>query len=206
MPHLRTSPVPGIDLPGGMKALYSLANVPKSWPLARLTIPLSAASKHLERLLEGCCMEIVVRNTNPDLQLHFVRRLVRSPPLITFGFLICNLFRFACFVNSSLRFLIPNLHPICTCSCLFTPLTEGRSARDLTQAATSQKKETWWSCLLSIWLRQFLRCFGMYWSILARSSMILRLNPCSYLSSGSTPSTERCLTQLPGIDLASLWS
>ena len=42
--------------------------------------------------------------------------------------------------NSSLRFLIPNLHPICTCSCLFTTLTEGRSARDLTQAATSQKK------------------------------------------------------------------
>ena len=35
--------VPGIDLPGGMKALHSLANVPKSWPLARLTIPLSAA-------------------------------------------------------------------------------------------------------------------------------------------------------------------
>ena len=61
-------------------------------------------------------------------------------PLITFG-LICNSFRFACFVNSSLRFLIPNLHPICTCSCLFTPLTEGRSARDLTQAATSQKKK-----------------------------------------------------------------
>ena len=31
-----------------------------------------------------------------------------------------NLLRFACFVNSSLRFLITNLHPICTCSCLFT--------------------------------------------------------------------------------------
>ena len=60
-------------------------------------------------------------------------------PLITFGF-NCNLLRFACFVNSSLRFLITNLHPICTCSCLFTPLTEGRSARDLTQAAPSQKK------------------------------------------------------------------
>ena len=50
-----------------------------------------------------------------------------------------------CFVNSSLRFLISNLHPICTCSCLFTPLTEGRSARDLTQAATSQKNH--WSRL-----------------------------------------------------------
>ena len=37
--------VPGIDLPGGMETLYSLANVPKSWPLATLTIPLSAASK-----------------------------------------------------------------------------------------------------------------------------------------------------------------
>ena len=61
-------------------------------------------------------------------------------------------------------------------------------------------------CLLSIWLRQFLRCFGMYWIIPARSSMIQRLSPCSYLSSGSTPFTERCLTQLPGIDLASLWS
>ena len=33
------------------------------------------------------------------------------------------------------------MHPICTCSCLFTPLTEGRSARDLTQAAPSQKKK-----------------------------------------------------------------
>ena len=60
------------------KALHSLANVPKSWPLARLTIPLSAASKHLERLLEGCCNEIYVRNTNPDLQLHFVRKFAKD--------------------------------------------------------------------------------------------------------------------------------
>ena len=67
-----------IDLPGGMKALHSLANVPKSWPLARLTIPLSAASKHLERLLEGCCNEIFVRNTNPDLQLHYVRKFAKD--------------------------------------------------------------------------------------------------------------------------------
>ena len=65
--------MPGIDLPGRMERLYSLANVPKSWPLARLTIPLSAASKHLERLLEGYYMEVLVTNTNPDSQLHFVR-------------------------------------------------------------------------------------------------------------------------------------
>ena len=70
--------VPGIDLPGGMEALHSLANVPKSWPLARLTIPLSAASKHLKRLLEGCCNKIFVRNTNPDLQLHYVRKFAKD--------------------------------------------------------------------------------------------------------------------------------
>ena len=70
--------VPGLDLPGGVEALYSLANVPKSWPLARLTIPLSAASKHLERLLEGHCMEVCVTNSNPDSQLHFVRKFAKD--------------------------------------------------------------------------------------------------------------------------------
>ena len=70
--------VPGIDLPGGMEMLYSLANVPKSWPLARLTIPLSAASKHLERLLEGYCMEVLVTNSNPDSQLHFVSNFFKD--------------------------------------------------------------------------------------------------------------------------------
>ena len=49
--------------------------------------------------------------------------------------------------------------PIQTCNC--------------TMSGSLQR--TWWSCLLSIWLWQFLRCFGMYWTILARSSMILRL-------------------------------
>ena len=66
--------VPGIDLPGGMEALYSLANVPKSWPLARLTIPLSAASKHLERLLEGYCLH----GSPCGSQLHFVRKFAKD--------------------------------------------------------------------------------------------------------------------------------
>ena len=33
--------VPGLSLAGGLATLRSLANVPKTWPLARLTIPLS---------------------------------------------------------------------------------------------------------------------------------------------------------------------
>ena len=90
---------------------------PSLWPLVTGIYPIPSAG--------SVCNDLV-------LFLH------AFTPLITFG-LICNSFHLACFVNSSLRFLIPNLHPICTCSCLFTPLTEGRSARDLTQAATSQK-------------------------------------------------------------------
>ena len=33
--------VAGLPLAGGLTTLQSLANVPKAWPLARLTIPLS---------------------------------------------------------------------------------------------------------------------------------------------------------------------
>ena len=65
--------VPGLDLPGAPETLHTLANVPKSWPLARLTIPLSGFSKQLERLLEGYCMEVSVTNSSPELQLHYVR-------------------------------------------------------------------------------------------------------------------------------------
>ena len=126
-----------------MEALHSLANVPKSWPLARLTIPLSAASKHLERLLEGHCMEACVTNSNPDSQLHFVRKFAKDLVVVFFFF---------------------------------------------------------------IWLRQFPHYLDMCWIIPARCSTIRRLSPCSCLFSGSTPSTERCSTQPPGIDLASQWN
>ena len=61
--------VPGLSLAGGLTTLRSLANVPKTWPLARLTIPLSGFSKHLERLLEGYCLEVYATNVDPDEQL-----------------------------------------------------------------------------------------------------------------------------------------
>ena len=76
--ELATACTNRMHLPGGVEALHSLANVPKSWPLARLTIPLSAASKHLERLLEGHRMEVLVTNSNPDSQLHFVRKFAKN--------------------------------------------------------------------------------------------------------------------------------
>ena len=42
------------------------------------SIPLSAASKQLERLLEEHCMEVLVTNSNPDLQLHCVRKFAKD--------------------------------------------------------------------------------------------------------------------------------
>ena len=58
--------VAGLPLAGGLTTLQSLANVPKTWPLARLTIPLSGFSKHLERLLEGYCLEVFAANADLD--------------------------------------------------------------------------------------------------------------------------------------------
>ena len=39
---------------------------PWTWPLARLTIPLEGLSKQLDRLLEGCCFQILAANRNPE--------------------------------------------------------------------------------------------------------------------------------------------
>ena len=58
--------VPGLPLVGGFNTLQTLANVPKTWPLARLTIPLVGFSKQLERLLRGYCMEIIATNAYPE--------------------------------------------------------------------------------------------------------------------------------------------
>ena len=55
---------------GGLDTLQTLANVPKTWPLARLTVPLSGFSKQLERLLEGYCMEVMATNAQPTPSVH----------------------------------------------------------------------------------------------------------------------------------------
>ena len=74
--------VPGLVLQGGLDTLHTLANVPKSWPLARLTIPLSGFSKQLERLIEGYCMEVMVTNISPELQLHFIKKFAKDLVLL----------------------------------------------------------------------------------------------------------------------------
>ena len=74
--------VPGLSLAGGLATLLSLANVPKTWPLARLTIPLSGFSKHLERLLEGYCMEVYATNVYPDEQLGSIKAYAKDLVLL----------------------------------------------------------------------------------------------------------------------------
>ena len=72
--------VPGLVLDGGLDTLHTLANVPKSWPLARLTIPLRSFSKQLERLIEGYCMEVMATNVHPELIFFFGSLLLGSSP------------------------------------------------------------------------------------------------------------------------------
>ena len=41
-------------------------HLPRTWPLARLTIPLEGLSKQIDRLLEGYCFQILATNQNPE--------------------------------------------------------------------------------------------------------------------------------------------
>ena len=74
--------VPGLPLDGGFSTLQTLANVPKTWPLARLTFPLSGFSKQLERLIEGYCMEIIATNTYPDQHAASVKQFAKDLVLL----------------------------------------------------------------------------------------------------------------------------
>ena len=56
--------------------------MPKTWPLARLTIPLSGFSKHLERLLEGYCLEVYATNVYPDEQLGSIKAYAKDLVLL----------------------------------------------------------------------------------------------------------------------------
>ena len=78
----KSDDVPGLSLAGGLDTLHTLANVPKTWPLARLTVPLSGFSKQLERLLEGYCMEIYATNAQPDEQLMSIKLFAKDLVLL----------------------------------------------------------------------------------------------------------------------------
>ena len=57
----------GVLLEGGWEKLQDLAHLPRTWPLARLTIPLEGLSKQIDRLLEGYCLQILATNRDPKV-------------------------------------------------------------------------------------------------------------------------------------------
>ena len=49
----------GVLLVDGHEKLQEMVHLPRTWPLARLTIPLEGLSKQIDRLLEGYCFQIL---------------------------------------------------------------------------------------------------------------------------------------------------
>ena len=56
----------GVPLIDGQEKPQELVHLPRTWPLARLTIPLEGLSKQIDRLLEGYCFQILATNRNPE--------------------------------------------------------------------------------------------------------------------------------------------
>ena len=56
----------GVQLLDGQEKLQELVHLPRTWPLARLTIPLAGLGKQIDRLLEGYCFQIMATNRDPE--------------------------------------------------------------------------------------------------------------------------------------------
>ena len=56
----------GVLLLDGHEKLQELVHLPRTWPLARLTIPLEGLSKQIDRLLERYCFQILATNRYPE--------------------------------------------------------------------------------------------------------------------------------------------
>ena len=56
----------GVLLLDGHEKLQEMVHLPRTWPLARLTIPLEGLSKQIDRLLEGYCFQILATNRYPE--------------------------------------------------------------------------------------------------------------------------------------------
>ena len=61
-----TEDASGVQLQNGQEKLQEWVHLPRTWPLARLTIPLAGLSKQIDRLLEGYCFQILATNRDPE--------------------------------------------------------------------------------------------------------------------------------------------
>ena len=68
----------------GLKALQCFESV---WPLARLTVPLLKCVDHLDRVLAGCCWEVLISRQDPDDSVGTLRQAARSLTLTLASYL-----------------------------------------------------------------------------------------------------------------------
>ena len=61
-----------------LEALQSFESVPRRWPLARLTVPLLKCVEYLDRVLAGCCWEVLITRKDPDDSLRALRQAAKS--------------------------------------------------------------------------------------------------------------------------------
>ena len=54
-------------------------SVPRKWPLAKLTVPWLKCVDHLDRVLAGCCWEVLITRQDPDDSLGALRQAAREP-------------------------------------------------------------------------------------------------------------------------------
>ena len=62
----------------GFEALRGFESVPRRWPLARLTVPLLNCVDHIDRVLAGCCWEVLITRQDPDDSVGALRQAARS--------------------------------------------------------------------------------------------------------------------------------
>ena len=61
--------------------------MPRRWPLARLTFPLCKIIDHFDRMLAGCCWEVLISRINPGDSLKSLSQASKSLTLLLAGWL-----------------------------------------------------------------------------------------------------------------------
>ena len=72
---------------GGLEKLQELEGVPRRWPLARLTFPLRMVIAQLDRVLAGCCWEVLIAKPRPAESLALLRDASKGLTLLLAGWL-----------------------------------------------------------------------------------------------------------------------
>ena len=71
----------------GLEALKCFESVPRRWPLARLTVPLLKSVEYLDRVLAGCCWEVLISRKDPDDSIGALRQAAKSLTLTLASYL-----------------------------------------------------------------------------------------------------------------------